>query len=104
MKANGKSTPHMADLLLTKDKEEQARRVEQLINLGGAPVVDIVVRYDPRFQGPPMIVAFGGQLEIEQAILVLENAVDSLRAKLVETLRQQAEEGKGDTAPIVNQG
>ncbi len=73
-------------LLGTKKASEQAERVEHLLKMAAAPVVDLVIRYDPRADMIGLNV-IGGELPVADILKILHAAEDMLRQKELEAAK-----------------
>lgn len=83
------------DILDTKNKTEQVRRVEHLLQMANAPVVDLIVRYDTRSQQLGISVIGITELDSEAIHQILTAAQDSLRQQEKAALQQQTQPGEG---------
>ena len=77
---HGKNTDQLAVLLQAKDHKEQTKRVQELIQLVQSPVIDVIIRADPRFQSVEVIV-IGGNINFESAYMLLDRAREWLRQR-----------------------
>lgn len=90
---NGAQAIDLADLLKTKKRDEQAARVEDLIRMANAPVVDMVVRYDGRGRQVTGVTVIGSdRLTYDDARAILNGALEYIR-------RQELAEIKKAPAP-----
>ena len=69
----------IANLLGTKDKKEQARRIENLQQAVTIQPVDLIMRYDPRINQITDMAAVGGKLGADQIRIILRAAEEMLR-------------------------
>lgn len=67
-------TQKIHELLETKNRNEQAAKVQALIDLANAPVVDLIIRYDGRFNAVVDVTPIGGNLKLDDALTILEGA------------------------------
>jgi hypothetical protein len=95
---HGKNTDQLAVLLQAKDHKEQTKRVQELIQLVQSPVIDIVIRADPRFQSVDVVV-IGGNINFESAYMLLDRAREWLRQR---ELKEVTKPGQVQ-APIAEQ-
>jgi len=73
-------------LLGSKKASEQAERVKTLMTMATAPVVDLIVRYDPR--GDVIgITVIGGELQAADIQKILTAAKDMLHQKELEAAK-----------------
>ena len=73
-------------LLGTKKASEQAERVKQIITMATAPVIDLIVRYDPR--GDMVgITVIGGELQADDIHKILNAATEMLHKKELEAAK-----------------
>lgn len=81
----------IAELLGTKDKDEQEKIIKALIQAAQAPVIDIVIRYDARVD--QMGIQFiGGDIPLVLAKRVLAAAQENLHQQELQATAQMAEE------------
>ena len=80
-------------LLGTKKASEQAERVKNLIAMATAPVIDVVVRYDPRGDMVGLTV-IGGDLQAGDIQKILSAAKEMLHQKELEAAKLSKEEEK----------
>jgi hypothetical protein len=97
MKPNRKAD--LPALLQTKNKSEQAKRVQNLLAAETAPVVDIVLRADYRFPGEVGITVIGtAQLNFGDAIAILEAALAKMQGMRIEAaMKEKIESGRPTT-------
>jgi hypothetical protein len=87
------------DLLNTKNKGEQVKRVENLLQLAGAPVIDLVVRYDTRTQEIGISVIGVDDLPTEAMHQILGGAQEGLRRQEKAALQQRLEQANTPQDP-----
>lgn len=75
--------PKIHELLGTKNRKDQEQRVQQLLNSVNNPVVDVIVRFDPRYQEPIIVEVIGGTITFVQAQRILDGAKEVLRMREV---------------------
>jgi hypothetical protein len=92
---HGKNTTQLSDLLQTKDPKDQVKHVQELIQLVQSPVIDVIIRADPRFQSVEVIV-IGGNINFESAYMLLDRAREWLRQR---ELKEIAKPGQVGVAP-----
>lgn len=95
---NGGKPADLAELLGTKNRDEQAAKVQALLNAAQAPVIDLVIRFDAR-TNRITLAAIGGRLAPELVYYLLEQARAKLRAEELAALEKKGEE-KGDSAKV----
>jgi len=78
-------------LLQTKDRVEQAQRVQGLLSMAGAPVVDIVIRADGR-NGNIGITLIGPDLGIQDVYKILDAAREILHQQELKAASAKKEE------------
>lgn len=86
MKQNGTGID-IANLLQTKDRKEQGRRVQQLVQAAQAPVLDLVIRHDAR-SGQTAVTVIGGNLTFQDCYFILGEAEKQLRARELEEAKR----------------
>jgi len=91
---------NLSDILNTRSKKEQVERVQTLIKLVQEPVIDIVVRYDPRINSLTSSVIGINELPAQDAIKILESAIEQIRNAEIEELKKRVE----DNSPATNDG
>ena len=89
------STLH--ELLGTKNKKEQTKRVLSLVNQINAPVVDLVLRYDGRTD-QLNISLIGPSVSIDSLYKILDGARDMLKQQEFEGMK--AKENQEQAAPM----
>ena len=89
---HGKKDTQLSDLLQTKDPKDQVKRVQELIQLVQSPVIDIVIRADPRFQSVEVIVV-GGNINFESAYMLLDRAREWLRQRELKEVTKPGQVG-----------
>ena len=67
----------IANLLGTKDKKEQARRIENLQQAIQLQPVELIIRYDPRVGQVVEMAAIGGQFNADQIRIILKRTGSS---------------------------
>ena len=77
---HGKKDTQLSDLLQTKDPKDQVKRVQELIQRVQSPVIDVIIRADPRFQSVEVII-IGGNINFESAYMILDRAREWLRQR-----------------------
>jgi hypothetical protein len=77
---HSKNVNQLQELLQSKDPKEQTKRVQELIQLVQSPVIDVIIRADPRFQSVEVIVV-GGNINFESAYMILDRAREWLRQR-----------------------
>lgn len=87
---HGKKDTQLSDILQTKDPKDQTKRVQELIQLVQAPVIDVIIRADPRFQSVEVIVV-GGNINFESAYMLLDRAREWLRQRELKEVTKPGE-------------
>jgi hypothetical protein len=87
---HSKNTDQLAVLLQAKDHKEQTKRVQELIQLVQSPVIDVIIRADPRFQSVEVIV-IGGNINFESAYMLLDRAREWLRQRELKEVTKPGE-------------
>lgn len=72
--------PKLNELLETKSRKEQEKRVEQLLQAFNSPVIDLVIRFDPRIDGVSVTV-IGGDVTFRTIYHMLDSARDIIRER-----------------------
>lgn len=78
---------NLAEQLGTKDRAQQGKRVQQLLALASMPVIDIIVRYDPRTDTVG-ITTIGANLPGEQIQHILAAARDLIHRNELDAARK----------------
>lgn len=96
-----KNGTQLSDMLQTKDPKEQVKRVQGLVQLGQLPVIDIIIRADPRFQSVDVVV-IGGNVNFESAYMILDRAREWLRQRELKEVTKPGQVAL-DTMPVAPQ-
>jgi hypothetical protein len=80
-----KKPPTIETLTGTKDKVKQA---DVLLNLANIPIVDLVIRFDPR-NGQITLATIGGPLEVAAIYAIMDKAREMLHKKELEAVAQK---------------
>ena len=78
----------IANLLGTKDKKEQARRIETLQQAVQIQPVDLIIRFDPRTSSVVDLAAVGGQINANQIRLILRATEETVRQLELQAAKQ----------------
>jgi hypothetical protein len=81
--------PNINDLLGTKDRKLQAQRVAQLIRDATAPVIDLIIRFDPRADDVTLQWVGIDRLPIEFLKKMIEQARQIIEEKEIRAKLQQ---------------
>lgn len=97
MKQNKQIT--LADVLNTKSKDEQLQRVQSLIKMVQAPIIDIIVRFDARSGQIGTNLVGVENLPAKDIVEILEAAAKSIREQEVNMLKEKVKENEPDPEP-----
>jgi len=91
----------MHELLGTKNKKEQARRVGLMMEQINMPVIDLVIRYDGR-TGQMNISVIGPDVQIDNLYRILDGARGMLRERELEAMKtRENQEQPGNALPTM---
>ena len=91
----------MHELLGTKNKKEQARRVGLMMEQINMPVIDLVIRYDGR-TGQMNISVIGPDVQIDNLYKILDSARGMLRERELEAMKaKESQEQPGNALPTM---
>ena len=80
----------IADLLATKNQDEQADRIQHLLQMAQAPVIDLIVRADMR-TGSISLHLVGPNLPAVDIHRILDAAKEHLRKQELEAMQPKQE-------------
>ena len=78
----------IAQLLGTKDKKEQARRIGNLQQAAQVQPVDLMIRFDPLTNQVTGFTALGGQLNADQIRIILRATEEAVRTAELQAAKQ----------------